>query len=144
MHISHERSTPRFFVDVVEDQNSRCGRFKDSGPEIASITKQSSGNRRTAAAQATSHRVPHHRTGVRKHATHLAIGETRIAQSDIKFLDRVCDHAGIELAKSIELLFRQQRCTCHPAPSRASCFAELSASIGRLTRSLNSRAYLGW
>ena len=38
-----------------------------------------------------------------------SIRETCIAQSDLKLLDRIRDHAGIEPAKSTMLLFTQQR-----------------------------------
>src|SRR5215471_363075 len=129
MHISHKCSTPRLFVDIFEHQDSGPLCFNNSGPEVSPIMKERSRNRRVTTAQATSQCITDRWGSVGKHASNLAVGETRVAQSDAELFDRVCDHAGIELTKSTKLLFSQQRCTCHLASSRASCFSELSASI---------------
>jgi hypothetical protein len=50
---------------------------------------------------------------MREYATDVSVRESCIAQADVEGLNRVRNHAAIELAKSFEVSRSQQWCTVH-------------------------------
>jgi hypothetical protein len=100
-------------IHVFQHKDSRRRASEDVFPQIASIMEMVTTNRRFASPEACCYGVSDHRRLIWEDATQFPVGKPRIPQSNTKRLDRVCNHAGIELAQGVELRLGQQPPTIH-------------------------------
>lgn len=113
MHVTDKSATSRSLIHVLQHEDSRGRALENVTPQIASIMEIATADGGVPSSQTSGDGVSHHRRLVWKYAVRLAVGKSRIPQTNVERLDCVRNHAGIELAQRVEFRLCQQRPAIH-------------------------------
>jgi hypothetical protein len=116
VNTTEKRPDPGRVVHVFEYYDAWRRYLQDAVPPVCTLVVDATNDWWFTGAQPCGGRIADHRRKILKHAPNTTIGEAGIAQSHLEGFDCICDHAGIEMPKRLQVFLVDASFNIHIAP----------------------------